>query len=182
MGNFEEFNPASPQMYAIKESVARLMAWKLGLTKRDPGGNDTLVSTGSLNSGFWEKGEKATLKRVSGHRDAGNTACPGKYLYAQVPGHQVESGADLPQRRRRRRLHRPRHPGSDHAGSGDRRVQLPRVRLRRRCRPAQGWGPRTGAGRQEGRRYPPALPRRGGSAYGRRTADPAVAPCRSARR
>ena len=85
MGNFEEFKPASPQMDAIKESIARLMAWKLGLTKRDPAGTDTLISTGSLNSGFWEKGERATLKRVSGHRDAGNTACPGKYLYAQVP-------------------------------------------------------------------------------------------------
>ena len=85
MGNFDEFNPADPQMSAIKESIAELMAWKLGLTKRDPGGKDTLLSTGSLNSGYWEKGQTATLNRVSGHRDAGNTACPGKYLYAQVP-------------------------------------------------------------------------------------------------
>ncbi|MEZ5186672.1 MAG: hypothetical protein R2720_13080 [Candidatus Nanopelagicales bacterium] len=85
MGNFEEFNPAAPQMSAIKESIAKLMAWKLGLSKRDPGGKDTLISTGSLNSGYWETGEKATLNRVSGHKDAGNTACPGKYLYAQIP-------------------------------------------------------------------------------------------------
>ncbi len=85
MGNFEEFKPADPQMDAIKESIAKLMAWKLGLSKRDPGGKDTLVSTGSLNSGYWEKGETATLNRVSGHKDAGNTACPGKFLYAQVP-------------------------------------------------------------------------------------------------
>ncbi len=85
MGNFEEFNPAAPQMSAIKESIAALMAWKLGLSKRDPGGQDTLVSNGSLNSGFWEAGEVATLNRVSGHRDAGNTACPGKFLYAQIP-------------------------------------------------------------------------------------------------
>ena len=85
MGNFEEFKPADPQMDAIKESIAKLMAWKLGLSKRDPGGKDTLISTGSLNSGFWEKGETASLNRVSGHRDAGNTACPGKFLYAQVP-------------------------------------------------------------------------------------------------
>jgi hypothetical protein len=45
MGNFEEFKPADPQMDAIKESIAKLMAWKLGLSKRDPGGKDTLVST-----------------------------------------------------------------------------------------------------------------------------------------
>ena len=85
MGNFEEFKPADAQMDVMKESIAKLLAWKLGLSKRDPGGKDTLISTGSLNSGFWEKDEVATLNRVSGHRDAGNTACPGKYLYAQVP-------------------------------------------------------------------------------------------------
>ena len=33
MGNFDEFNPADPQMSAIKESIAELMAWKLGLTQ-----------------------------------------------------------------------------------------------------------------------------------------------------
>ncbi len=84
MGNFEEYNPSDEKMDAIKESIAQLMAWKLGLTKRDPGGKDTLVSNGSLGSGYWEAGETATLNRVSGHKDAGNTACPGKYLYAQV--------------------------------------------------------------------------------------------------
>lgn len=85
MGNFDEYNPSDAKMDAIKESIAQLMAWKLSLSKRDPGGRDNLISTGSLNSGFWEKGEVATLNRVSGHRDAGNTACPGKYLYAHVP-------------------------------------------------------------------------------------------------
>jgi hypothetical protein len=84
MGNFEEYNPSDEKMDAIKESIAQLMAWKLGLSKRDPGGKDTLLSNGSLGSGYWEAGETATLNRVSGHRDAGNTACPGKFLYAQV--------------------------------------------------------------------------------------------------
>jgi len=85
MGNFDEFNPAAQQMSAIQESISRLLAWKLGLSNRDPGGKDTLVSNGSLGSGYWEAGEVATLNRVSGHRDAGNTACPGKHLYAKVP-------------------------------------------------------------------------------------------------
>ena len=84
MGNFEEYNPDSEKMNAMKESIAKLMAWKLGLSNRDPGGKDSLVSNGSLGSGFWDAGETATLNRVSGHRDAGNTACPGKYLYAHV--------------------------------------------------------------------------------------------------
>ena len=84
MGNFDEFNPPDDQMNAMKESIAQLMAWKLGLTKRDPAGKDTLVSNGSLGSGYWEAGQTATLNRVSGHRDAGNTACPGQYLYAHM--------------------------------------------------------------------------------------------------
>ncbi len=84
MGNFDEYNPPDAQMDAIKESIAKLMAWKLGLSKRDPGGKDTLLSNGSLGSGYWEAGQTATLNRVSGHRDAGNTACPGQYLYAHV--------------------------------------------------------------------------------------------------
>lgn len=93
MGNFQEFNPASGDMAKIKESIAQLMAWKLGLSKRDPGGKDKLVSNGSLGSGFWEAGEVATLNRVSGHQDAGNTACPGKYLYAQVPDIRARAAA-----------------------------------------------------------------------------------------
>ncbi len=84
MGNFDEYNPPDAQMDTIKESIAQLMAWKLGLTQRDPGGKDSLVSNGSLGSGYWEAGQTATLNRVSGHRDAGNTACPGQYLYAHV--------------------------------------------------------------------------------------------------
>lgn len=84
MGNFDEYNPAAEQMSAITESISQLMAWKLGLTGRDPAGQDTLVSNGSLGSGYWEAGQTATLKRVSGHKDAGNTACPGQYLYARM--------------------------------------------------------------------------------------------------
>lgn len=85
MGNFDKFNPADAKMDAIKESIAKLMAWKLGLSKRNPAGNDTLVSTGGLGSGYWSRGETANLKRVSGHRDAGKTACPGTFLYDDVP-------------------------------------------------------------------------------------------------
>jgi SpoIID/LytB domain protein len=84
MGNFDEYNPPDAQMDTMKESIAQLMAWKLGLTKRDPAGKDSLISNGSLGSGYWEAGQTATINRVSGHRDAGNTACPGQYLYAHV--------------------------------------------------------------------------------------------------
>jgi SpoIID/LytB domain protein len=93
MGNFDEYNPPDGQMDAIKESISKLMAWKLGLSKRDPGGKDSLVSNGSLGSGYWEAGETATLNRVSGHRDAGNTACPGRYLYSEVSGIRARASA-----------------------------------------------------------------------------------------
>jgi hypothetical protein len=44
----------------------------------------TVVSNGGGGS-HYEAGEPATLERVSGHRDANSTACPGQALYDQLP-------------------------------------------------------------------------------------------------
>jgi hypothetical protein len=86
MGNFDEYKPDDAKMDAIRESVAHLMAWKFGLSDRDPGGEDSLISEGTVGGlGYYAAGQTATLNRVSGHRDAGKTACPGQYLYEQVP-------------------------------------------------------------------------------------------------
>ena len=61
---------------AVVDSVARLAAWKLTLEGYDP------TSTITLNEGDTE-GHPAhpfplTLPRIVGHRDVGQTACPGK--------------------------------------------------------------------------------------------------------
>ncbi|MFD7433057.1 N-acetylmuramoyl-L-alanine amidase [Streptomyces sp. NPDC059861] len=73
---------------AALASVARVAAWKLGQYGADPAG------TVQLNAGATQKnyigtsftaGTKYTFNRISGHRDAFNTECPGNSLYPQLP-------------------------------------------------------------------------------------------------
>jgi hypothetical protein len=66
------------------EAMTRLIRWKLPLHGQPTTGTATVASNGGSNSHF-EPGEQATLERVSGHRDANSTACPGQALYDQLP-------------------------------------------------------------------------------------------------
>ncbi len=68
IGNFETVRP--PQ--AVLDAYGRLMAWKLSL--HDVAADDMSVAV---------KGR--TFRAINGHRDAGSTACPGRYLYARLP-------------------------------------------------------------------------------------------------
>src|SRR4029078_9391412 len=68
IGNFEEAQ--SPE--AVLEAYAKLFAWKL--SKYDIKADATKL---------WVKDRY--LQGINGHRDVGQTACPGKYLYAQIP-------------------------------------------------------------------------------------------------
>ena len=66
------------------EAMSRLIRWKLPLHGQPTTGTATVVSNGGGGSHF-AAGEEATLERVSGHRDANATACPGQALYDQLP-------------------------------------------------------------------------------------------------
>ncbi|MET9817952.1 MULTISPECIES: N-acetylmuramoyl-L-alanine amidase [unclassified Streptomyces] len=68
---------------AVRESVAKVAAWKLGLYGLDPTG--TTVLTAGADNGKYKLGQKVTLHRVSGHRDGYPTACPGQHLYDDLP-------------------------------------------------------------------------------------------------
>ncbi len=68
LGNFEEVQPSAEML----DAYARLYAWKLSLS--GVAADDTSQQVGSR-----------TFQAINGHRDAGQTACPGKYLYAQIP-------------------------------------------------------------------------------------------------
>ena len=68
IGNFEEVQPPE----AVLEAYAKLFAWKL--SKYDIKADATKL---------WVKDRY--LQGINGHRDVGQTACPGKYLYAQIP-------------------------------------------------------------------------------------------------
>ena len=80
IGNYETALPTD----ALVESIGRLMGWKLGLHNRNPLGQDTLVGAGGGTSKY-PAGQRVTFNVVSGHRDAGNTLCPGEYLYPKLP-------------------------------------------------------------------------------------------------
>ncbi|GAA1091399.1 hypothetical protein GCM10009668_02710 [Nocardioides dubius] len=68
IGNFDVTKPSE----AMVEAYGNLMAWKLALHGVKAGSTSQVVS-----------GKK--FKAINGHRDAGSTACPGKYLYARIP-------------------------------------------------------------------------------------------------
>lgn len=68
---------------AVRESVAKVAAWKLGLYGINPAG--TVVLTSGANNGKYKLGQKATFHRISGHRDGYPTECPGQNLYDQLP-------------------------------------------------------------------------------------------------
>ncbi|MFN8017731.1 MAG: DUF4214 domain-containing protein [Acidimicrobiales bacterium] len=72
---------ATPSSAAI-DAAARVIGWKFGLSGIDPTGTTSFTSGGSNK---WPAGTNLTLPRVIGHRDVGNTACPGQNLYDLLP-------------------------------------------------------------------------------------------------
>ncbi|HYH35100.1 MAG TPA: FG-GAP-like repeat-containing protein [Nocardioides sp.] len=68
IGNFETVRPPD----AMLRAYGSLFAWKLGLHGIDP------LDTSQNVSG-------TVFKAINGHRDAGSTACPGRYLYDRLP-------------------------------------------------------------------------------------------------
>ncbi len=79
MGNFMEI-PASDAMVT---SIGRLLGFRLASYHRNPVGKRTLVAEDG--SSRYSAGDKAVFNVISGHRDAGFTACPGNHLYLRIP-------------------------------------------------------------------------------------------------
>jgi uncharacterized protein with LGFP repeats len=84
MGNFETAKP-SPELLG---AIAQVFAWKFAMYGAQPGldplSRIKLLSVGGGTSRY-RAGKKVEFMRISGHRDAGLTACPGKNLFAQLP-------------------------------------------------------------------------------------------------
>jgi hypothetical protein len=68
IGNYETAKPSA----ALLQAYGVLFAWKLSLH-----GVDAASPQQWVGSRYFEA--------INGHRDAASTACPGKYLYAQIP-------------------------------------------------------------------------------------------------
>ncbi|QHY99078.1 N-acetylmuramoyl-L-alanine amidase [Streptomyces sp. S4.7] len=78
-----DFSDGTPVPEPMVDSLARLIAWKLGLYGVDPRGTAVLVSTNDASR--YEKGTRQIFRTVSGHRDGYSTRCPGGALYAELP-------------------------------------------------------------------------------------------------
>lgn len=68
IGNFETAQPSA----AMVQAYGALFAWKLALHGVNAASNSQYVTS-------------KYFKAINGHRDAGSTACPGKFLYAKLP-------------------------------------------------------------------------------------------------
>lgn len=66
------------------QANARVIAWKLGISGVPLTGTATIRSGGGSQSKY-PAGRMVTVPVVSGHRDVGNTDCPGNALYDQLP-------------------------------------------------------------------------------------------------
>jgi hypothetical protein len=67
---------------AMVRGIARILAFRLSSYHRDPYGTRKLrAETGSSR---YDRGDVAKFKVISGHRDAGFTACPGQRLYQRL--------------------------------------------------------------------------------------------------
>lgn len=84
LGNFQSFNPAAKDMTAIKDSIARLFAWKLGLYGVNPGAKVKLVSAGYTKPTKYAKGKVAEIYATSSHQTVNYTSCPGTNLQNQL--------------------------------------------------------------------------------------------------
>ncbi|GAA1895654.1 peptidoglycan recognition protein family protein [Actinomadura bangladeshensis] len=69
---------------AVQDTIAKVAAWKLGLTGQDPAGKVTLTSLAPDGTGKYPYGTKVTFNAISGHRDGYATECPGDALYARL--------------------------------------------------------------------------------------------------
>jgi hypothetical protein len=77
LGNYVSAKPSA----AAKDAIARLLAWRLDVAHVDPTSSLTWTSLGSSK---FPAGTPVTLKAVSGHKDVGLTACPGKMLAGAI--------------------------------------------------------------------------------------------------
>jgi hypothetical protein len=81
IGTFSRTAPPGPAMTAL----TKLLAWKLSIHGVPATGRTTVTSGGGPDTGY-PAGMRIRLNRISGHRDADLTECPGAALYRKLPG------------------------------------------------------------------------------------------------
>jgi hypothetical protein len=78
--------PGAAPAQAALDGVAKIAAWKLGLTGVDPTAKTTLTSAAPDGTGGkYPYGQRVEFNTISGHRDGFATACPGEQLHGALP-------------------------------------------------------------------------------------------------
>ncbi len=83
------FTSGTPVPRAMTDAIARLVAWKLGISDTDPRAIVRLRSSNSLSR--FSAGTSAALPTVAGHNAAFMTTCPGAALTARLPAIRDEA-------------------------------------------------------------------------------------------
>jgi len=81
LGNYDVAAPPA----AMMDSIARVAAWKLGRHGFNPSSTAILTAGGGTTSRY-AAGTQVTVNRVAPHAEVGRTACPGRFLKAQMAG------------------------------------------------------------------------------------------------
>ncbi|MDT5147593.1 MAG: hypothetical protein QOC58_2238 [Mycobacterium sp.] len=79
IGDFTQAPPTPEQLRA----VGQLLGWRLAMDSVDPKSTVVLTSAGGPDTRF-SHGATPNLPTIFGHRDVGNTACPGNAGYAYM--------------------------------------------------------------------------------------------------
>jgi N-acetylmuramoyl-L-alanine amidase len=87
------FSSRRPPLVA-QEALTTTLAWKLSLAGVPATGTIAKVSSGGAEN-RWRSGARVPFQRVSGHRDADGTDCPGGALYALLPRLRAQVAAQL---------------------------------------------------------------------------------------
>ncbi|WP_313821854.1 S-layer homology domain-containing protein [Citricoccus sp.] len=80
MGNYDVASAPAPMVRAIE----KVLAWQAYRYDVDPSATVTLTQRGK-GTARWSDGTRVTVPTILGHKVTNSTACPGRYLDAQLP-------------------------------------------------------------------------------------------------
>ena len=81
LGNYDSVDTTAPMIDAAETFIA----WKFSLFDVDPTASTKLTSGGG-GTAKYPRGVTVKVPTIFAHQDVGNTLCPGRYGYAQLPG------------------------------------------------------------------------------------------------